>query len=294
MSVVFGAIAPHGFPVIPIVSDDADGGVQTRVAMTELGRRFDAAAVDTIVLAGPHGIRVDGAFCICQVARAAGALTWHGKSVEMNVPCDAAFATRLGDACRSADIPVAMAGYAGNRPDQSVAPMDWGAMVPLWFMGHGRNLPGRGNVLADAPGGPEGPPVVLVTPSRSLPREEMVRFGEVVATLTAASNRRVAFIASCDWSHTHTADGPYGAHPAAKAVDARVVSAIERNDLVSLIDLSDEDVSNSAIDGLWQTLMMAGVQRVTPLRSELLSYEAPRYYGMIVAAFTPWPRRVPR
>lgn len=287
MSVVFGAIAPHGFPLIPVVSDDADGGLQTRAAMTELGQRFDAAQADTIVLAGPHGIRVDGAFCICQVARAAGALPWRDKTVEMNVPYDLEFATRLGEACRAADVPVAMAGYAGNRPDQSAVPMDWGAMVPLWFMGHGRNLPGKGNVLADAPDGPEGPPVVLITPSRSLPRQEMVRFGEVVANTAAESGRRVAFIASCDWSHTHSADGPYGAHPAAKAVDAAVIQAIERNDLIGLIDLPEDDVRNAAIDGLWQALMLAGVQRVVPMTPDLLSYEAPRYYGMIVAAFSP-------
>lgn len=287
MGIVFGAIAPHGFALIPAVSDDADGGLRTRSAMEELGRRFAAARVDTVVLAGPHGIRVDGAICICQVARAAGALPWQGKTVEMNVPCDLDFATHLGDASRAAGIPVAMAGYAGNRSDQSAVPLDWGAMVPLWFMGHGRNLAGKGNVLADAPEGPEGPPVVLVTPSRSLPRQQMVRFGEVVAREASERGTRVAFIASCDWSHTHTADGPYGAHPAAKAVDARVVEAVSGNDLKSLIDLDDEDIQNAAIDGLWQALMLAGVEQVTPLRSELLSYEAPRYFGMLVAAFEP-------
>lgn len=287
MSIVFGAIAPHGFALIPVVSDDADGGLRTRAAMEELGKRFAEANVETVVLAGPHGFRVDGAICICQVARGMGALGWHGKTVEMNVPCDLAFASRLGDAARAASIPVAMAGYAGNRPDQSAVPLDWGAMVPLWFMGHGRDLPGHGNVLADAPEGPEGPPVVLVTPSRTLPREEMVRFGEVVARAAEESGERVAFIASCDWSHTHSADGPYGAHPAAKEVDARVVEAVKRNDLGGLIDLSAEEVQNAAIDGLWQALMLAGVQQVTPLRSELLSYEAPRYFGMIVAAFEP-------
>lgn len=287
MSIVFGAIAPHGFALIPVVSDDADGGLQTRSAMEELGRRFAAAHVDTIVLAGPHGIRVDGAICICQVARGAGALAWQGTMVEMNVPCDLELATRLGEACRATNLAVAMAGYAGNRPDQSAVPLDWGAMVPLWFMGHGRHLPGKGNVLADAPDGPEGPPVVLVTPSRSLAREDMVRFGELVARTAEESGKRIAFIASCDWSHTHTPDGPYGAHPAAKAVDARVVEAVRQNDLQSLIDLSAEDVQNAAIDGLWQALMLAGVQRTTPMRSELLRYEAPRYFGMIVAAFEP-------
>lgn len=287
MGIVFGAIAPHGFALIPVVSDDADGGLQTRAAMEELGRRFAAANVETIVLAGPHGVRVDGAISIGQVARAAGMLPWQGKTVEMNVPCDLAFARQLGDACRADGIPVAMTGYAGNQPDQSAIPLDWGAMVPLWFMGHGRHLPGMGNVLATAPDGPEGPPVVLVTPSRALPRKGMVEFGRTLARVADEGGRRVAFIASCDWAHTHTADGPYGAHPAAKVVDARVVTAVKENTLLGLIDLADEDVEHAAIDGLWQALMLAGVQQIRPLRSDLLSYEAPRYFGMLVAAFEP-------
>ncbi len=34
-------------------------------------------------------------------------------------------------------------------------------------------------------------------------------------------------------------------------------------------------------------LMLAGVLQHTPLHGELLSYEAPTYYGMLVAAFVP-------
>jgi aromatic ring-opening dioxygenase LigB subunit len=33
--------------------------------------------------------------------------------------------------------------------------------------------------------------------------------------------------------------------------------------------------------------MLAGALEVQPMRAELLSYEAPTYYGMLVASFTP-------
>ena len=39
MPLVFAAIAPHGFPLIPDLSDDAGGALATRAAMEELGRR---------------------------------------------------------------------------------------------------------------------------------------------------------------------------------------------------------------------------------------------------------------
>ena len=287
MPLVAAAILPHGFPLIPVLSDDADGALKTREAMEEVGRRFADAGVEAIVLAGPHGIRVDGSFCVADVGRSAGTLHWHGRHVEMNVPADRALIAAIAAAGKEAKIPVALAGYAGNRPDQSVSPMDWGAMVPLWFTGHGRHVEGHGHVLAGAPEGEEGPPVVLITPSRSLPREAMVDFGRLLGRVFAADSRRIGFIASCDWGHTHAESGPYGFHPKAAEVDAEVQAAIRDNDLRRLIELPDEDVRDAAIDGLWQTLILAGIQDITPLDVEMLTYEVPGYYAMIVADYHP-------
>lgn len=128
---------------------------------------------------------------------------------------------------------------------------------------------------------------MIATPSRLLPRETMIDFGVAIAEAAAQSGRRVAFVASCDWAHTHKEDGPYGFHPAAAEVDAKVVAALKDNDPGRLISLTEEEVQNAAIDGLWQTLMLAGAMAHTPMRGEVLSYEAPSYYGMIVATFTP-------
>ena len=80
MPLVFAAIAPHGFPLIPDLSDDADGAMATRAAMEEIGRRAAAAEIESIVIAGPHGVRVDGAICLADTARAAGALAWQGAA----------------------------------------------------------------------------------------------------------------------------------------------------------------------------------------------------------------------
>jgi aromatic ring-opening dioxygenase LigB subunit len=145
---------------------------------------------------------------------------------------------------------------------------------------------GHGDVLAPAPAHDAGPPVVLVAPSRLLPRAAMVAFGRAVADAAAHTERRVAFIASCDWAHTHAASGPYGFHPAAAQADALVLQALRAGDPGSLIEMDENLASDAAIDGLWQALMLAGVLERVPMRGELLSYEAPTYYGMLVASFT--------
>jgi aromatic ring-opening dioxygenase LigB subunit len=79
MGIVFGAIAPHGFTIIPEMSEDADGGLKTREAMEELSRRFEAARPEVVVIASPHGFRVDGSVVLANVGRAAGTLRWKGR-----------------------------------------------------------------------------------------------------------------------------------------------------------------------------------------------------------------------
>ena len=115
----------------------------------------------------------------------------------------------------------------------------------------------------------------------------MIDFGRAVADAARADERRIAFVASCDWAHTHREDGPYGFHPAAAEVDALVVAAVKDEELGRLVDLDPDLVQNGAIDGLWQTLMLAGLLEEQPMRGEFMSYEAPRYYGMLVAAYEP-------
>jgi aromatic ring-opening dioxygenase LigB subunit len=287
MPLVFAAIAPHGFPIIPDLSEDAEGALATRAAMEELGRRATAAGIEALVIAGPHGVRVDGAISLADTARAAGRLAWQEREVELNVPVDAPLTDAIAATARAQNIPIAMVGYAGNRRDQSVLPLDWGNLTPLWFLGHGRNMLGHGDVLADPPAADIGPPAVVITPSRGVPRSTLVDFGRAVAETAARDPRRIGFIASCDWGHAHRADGPYGFHPESAAVDAEVVAAVAANDLPRLIDLDEGRAQDAAIDGLWQALMLAGALEAVPMNVELLSYEAPTYYGMLVAVWSP-------
>ena len=285
MPLVFAAIAPHGFPLIPDLSDDADGALTTRAAMEELGRRAAAAGVEALVIAGPHGVRVDGAVSLADTARAAGTLAWQEQTVELNVPVDGPLTDAIAVTARARGIPIAMVGYAGHRRDKSVLPLDWGILTPLWFLGHTQNMPGHGDVIADPPAADIGPPAVIVAPSRSVSRATLVDFGRAVVEAAANDPRRIAFIASCDWGHAHRADGPYGFHPESAAVDAEVAAAVAANDLPRLIDLDEGRAQDAYIDGLWQALMLAGVLDALPMNVELLSYEAPTYYGMLVAVW---------
>lgn len=288
MPIVIGAVAPHGFPIIPEISDDADGALATRAAMLEMGRRFADAGVEVLFITGPHGIRVNGFVSLSDAGRGAGTLHWHDRTVELMVRMDLDLAHSIADKARARGVPVAQVGYGGSDPKASVLPLDWGILTPAWFAGHQQNMRGRGHVLADLYTRAEpssGPALVTANPSRLLPRAMNVEFGRAVAEAALEDGRRIGFIASCDWAHSHDPNGPYGAHPDAKRMDEQVVQAIKDDDIMSLIDLDEQFVRNAAIDGLWQLLMLEGARQVTPMKPDFLCYEAPTYYGMIVAVY---------
>lgn len=282
--IVCAAIMPHGFSLVPELSEDTEGGLRTREALREVGRRFAAAAPEVIVVATPHGFRVPEAICVADASRGAGALSWRERRVEQNVALDRRFAAELARAAERRDLPLILHGYAGEGTD-AVVPLDWGVLVPLWFLGHGCNLPGSGHVLADPPERDEGPAVVNVSPSPRTPADALIGFGRAIVEAATEDGRRVAYVASCDWSHSHRADGPYGYHPQAAAVDAVVLAAVRAGRLGDLAAMEPGRVASAVVDGVPQALILAGMLAGSPLSGEVLTYEAPTYYGMLVAVY---------
>jgi aromatic ring-opening dioxygenase LigB subunit len=167
-------------------------------------------------------------------------------------------------------LSVAAVSFGSNDPDTAVAPMDWGVLIPLWFMGGRRNPP---------------VPVVVVTPARDLPPSEHVTAGEAIAATARASERRVALIASADHGHTHLKSGPFGYHPAAREYDELITDVVRRNELSRVLDIGRELVENAKADSWWQMLVLHGA--TTGWKGRLISYEAPTYFGMLTAAYLP-------
>jgi aromatic ring-opening dioxygenase LigB subunit len=235
VSLVFACIAPHG---------DVELAPELRTAMEELGRRFDAAALEVAVIVTPHSVHVEGHFAVVTA----------GKVGEWET--DGALAAALLEE----QLPILGVSYGGNDPASAEFPLDWGTEVPLDFL-----RPSR---------------VVVVSPARDRPLEEHVRFGQVLASNRLLQGRRVALIASADHGHAHDPDGPYGFDPAAAVYDARLqeILASDRLDFLPLAEL----VEAGKADSLWQLLVLQGAVGETA-RADVLAYAAPTYYGMLVA-----------
>jgi aromatic ring-opening dioxygenase LigB subunit len=273
MGLVFGAIAPHGGLAVAeaCTPDEMQLARATRSGMEELGREFTAAKPDVVVVATPHNVHISGAFAVLVAARMSGNLDGTPQTVELEVPSETSLAWLLLETLIGAGLPAVGVSFGSNDPSTAVAPMDWGVLIPLWFMG-GRHDPPV--------------PAVVISPARDLSADAHVRAGAAITAAAAASGRRVAFIASADHGHAHRADGPYGFHSNAKVYDDLVTDLVRRDSLRGLVDVPVSLVQEAKADSWWQMLMLLGATG-DGWRGRLISYEAPTYFGMLTAVYTP-------
>jgi aromatic ring-opening dioxygenase LigB subunit len=273
--IVFAAVAPHGGIVIPELCAEGEFelAAATRAAMEELGRRFSTTSPEAVIVLTPHNVHVDGSMAVIVAGRLEGSLEDDAgrAAVRLDVPVDLELALASLVGLVDAGIPTVGVSFGPNDPEQASMPLDWGALIPLWFMG-GRAQPPT--------------PVVLVGPARDLDSGNLLAAGKVLATAAAESGKRVAVIASADHGHAHDAEGPYGFDPAAAEYDEIVTGLVRENRLGALAELDPGFVDAAVADSFPQLLVLHGMLGEAS-DSELLSYEAPTYFGMLCAAFRP-------
>ena len=226
----------------------------------EIGRRFAAAAPETIVVVTPHNVHVSGHFAVVDAGAVAGSLAeWDQPERTLERGVDRGLVAAL---VVTADVPVVSVSYGGNdrRPQWPRWTGDADpALVPA-RAARGRRQP--------------SPRPQSRRARRARPRDRR-----------AAAEARVALVASADHGHAHDADGPYGYDPAAAAYDDLVVELVRENRLGELDGLA-ELVEAAKADSLWQLAVLHGALG-SDFDVELLSYEAPTYFGMLCAAYAP-------
>jgi aromatic ring-opening dioxygenase LigB subunit len=269
---VFACIAPHGSLAIPeaCAPEERDLAPATQQGMRELARRCEAASPEALVILTPHGIHLDGHFAVVTAGRVAGALE-DAPAVALDVPVERALALGILGVLEEAGIPATGVSFGGNVPAEAVMPLDWGTLIPLWYLGGRRDPPS---------------PVVVIAPARDRPLSEHVAAGAAIADASRRSGLRVGLIASADHAHTHRADGPYGFHPRARELDELIVAAVREGRLLSLLDLDPVLVEAAKPDSWWQLLMLAGATG-DAWSADVISFEVPTYFGMLCAAFEP-------
>ncbi len=275
MTLVYACVAPHGTDIVPRLATKTTlrSFEETRKGMRTLAREVKRIRPDTIIIASPHNLRVHRKIAIVTAENSSGTVKgWNrpARSISMSVKCDVEFAKDLLQEATRERLPVVGVNYGTFEGKYSDIAMDWGTLVPLWFLIRENRI---------------RPKVVIVTPSREIRLEQNIAFGRVMAKLCQRRRKRFVFVASADQAHAHRKDGPYGFHTAAAKYDGLVVEAIENNDLERLMSLDGKLVENAKPDSLWQMAILEGISENVGLQARLYSYQVPTYYGMVCAGF---------
>lgn len=267
MPLIYACIAPHAGDLIPETVSDQNIVKTTRQSMREMGEHLNALKPDVIVIVNPHGFRVQEALSISIAERAIA--DWSPQ-VKLDFEMDSALANLIADEANMMNVPMVRYLYgAGSGPDCYI-PLDWGAVVPLYFMGH-RFSP--------------KPKLVHVSPMRYLPLATHFEFGRALGRVVKESGKRIALITSADQGHAHEAEGPYGYDPASAQYDAWMQDVIRSNRLDDLLSADMALVEHGKPDSLWPTVILAGALKENPMQARLLSYEVNVYFGILCAEF---------
>ena len=275
----WACIAPHGGVLIPeLCEGPPEMSGATRDAMQELGRRCRAWSPETLIVLTPHGIAIERHACVSVARVAFGEVPGAGgASLSGGLEVDVELAEAISAAASERAVRVVRAAYDPDGVPVEVFPLDFGSLIPLYY-------------LCD---GARSPRLVVVCPARDLSRRELVDFGRAVVEGADRVGRRIGIVCSADQGHGHAADGPYGLSPHSPGYDRAYCRAVRDGDLGRLMSWRNDWIEAAMPDSYWQTLILHGALTVTPLEAELLSYEAPTYFGMACAAFAPPPAPSP-
>jgi len=271
MGIVYACISPHGSEAIPeLAGDKLETFDETRKGMEYLAKQMKRHRPHTIVIATPHGLRLDHTIGVVTSEYSEGSLKEKDREIKARFECNRQLARRILQEARRAWLPTVGANYGTSEGPASCMQMDWGTLIPLWFFGaQERNKP----------------KIVIVTPSREIPLTQLVDFGRIIADVAESSQKKVAFVASADQGHAHDEKGPYGFHPASKKYDELVIKAVKEDNLKRLLTLDPEFVEDAKPDSLWQMAMLAGVLERVRMKARFVSYQAPTYFGLLCASF---------
>jgi len=273
--IVYACVAPHGAEIIPeLAGKQLEAFGKTRRGMEILAQAMDKHRSGTLVIATPHGLRLDRTIGVVTTEYSEGSLKAHGKSVKARFRCDRQLAQKIIQEASQARLTVIGVNYGTNEGPSSCMPMDWGTLIPLWFLGMSQKRRRKRRI-------------VIVTPSREIPLAQLVSFGKAIADAAATSSTNVAFVASADQGHAHDKKGPYGFSPASAKYDRLVIQAIKQNNMKQLLKLDRKFVEDAKPDSLWQMAILIGIIEHVPMKARFVSYQAPTYYGMLCADFKP-------
>ncbi len=259
MSIIAGIVAPHPPLLIPAIGGaEADKVRATAEALDRVGAVLAEHEPDTLVFISPHSPMIEAAFAVRTGQCAQGSFARFGRpDIEFDLPVDVELAQAIAADAETAGLTV--------QRIEDARGLDWGVMVPYYFIGDGR-------------------PIVSLSIS-GLDYQDHEAWGRAVKRSAEAMGRKVAFVASGDLSHKLSPESPYGFSPAGESFESEVVSIFNSRRLKDLSTIDPDLVEQAAECGLRSFIALAGALEDLTLEGGTLAHEGPFGVGYAVALF---------
>ena len=248
-------LMPHGNPVLKPEDEETK---RLAEVLNDIGKAF--ADVDSYILISPHNVRMSDHLGVVMAEHLISWLGFEGVKLPGEWKTEGKLAKRIYRAEKDAGVPIVDLNFASLRGEYSRWPLSWGELIPLQFL--------------------EKKPLVLMTPSRGVDRETLIKAGEVLGKILEGSEKRVALIVSADHGHGHDENGPYGRVKESEEYDRLIMELINENRLEELPEIPEELVKKALVDSYWQMLMMLGAMKVGEFELKESAYACPTYFGM--------------
>ncbi len=258
-------IAPHPPIIIPAVGRGDQSAAQKTVnGMKRLSRRFHAARPELLVVITPHGLILGDGIAVLGNPEPAGDFGRFGApQVRLSLRTDYRLLRLLEQET------------AGPSPARTVvldspAPLDHGAMVPLYY-------------LREA--GVE--PVGLHITFGFLPPGVLFAYGRALRRAIEKRGLPAALLASADLSHRLKPGAPAGYSPRAAEFDRLLVRLLQQGRVKEILEMDPALVEEAAECGLRSIIIALGALEGEPYTIDVYSYEGPFGVGYLVAELLP-------
>lgn len=265
MGVVAAYTVPHPPLIVPAVGRGQEAEISDTISsFDEVARRVADHSPDTVVITSPHAPAFRDGFFVSKTPTEKGSMAAFRQPQEsLSVEIDEPFANLLSDEMEKHNL---LCAPARSGMDE----IDHGSYVPLFFLNKTIDFSKVRFVRIGLSG---------------LPPEDHRLLGELISQTADELNRKCVIIASGDWSHKLTPDGPYGFVPEGPIFDEQLAEVLSSGNLNRLFHMDEKVCENAAECGLRSFQIMAGALKNKSFTSELLSYEGPFGVGYGISAF---------
>lgn len=255
--IVFAALTPHAPTLIPQIAGDRIKKLKKTVeAISDLEKKLYLTHSDVVLVLSPHGKVLPGNVSMYLDENYECTLREIGDySTKFSCQGDMALAEALRHYALGRNI---------NMSLKTVKDLDYGAVVPLWYLlKHLKNSR------------------VMAMNSHLEGLKENYNLGKLLKEILAASKKRVAIIASTDLAHSALSYS----EEKAREFDANLLKLIENNNITGLLNLENDKLTLAKPCGLHVLLMLFGLLDGMPYTAQNFSYEAPTGVGYLVTNF---------